>query len=157
TLDHSADIKRSQVLVRRHRMRTPISILLAASTIGRIAAQGVDENEAVTAACLDLNQTILTQVANGKLKETELTVSAVLASGGGQTQNACGGLALTHMAVTIAVFGRFADAERLAERAVLILEKTYPPTDPTLLRPLQLLAATRFGQGKTVRAVEAFK
>ena len=78
-----------------------ITTLLAASAIGRIPAQGVDENEAVTAACLDLNQTILTQVANGKLKEAELTVSAIVASGGGQTQNACRRLALTHMAVTI--------------------------------------------------------
>jgi hypothetical protein len=134
-----------------------ITALFAAFTIGRIAAQGLNENEAVTAACLNLSQTLLSQVANGKLAEAELTVSALLASGDGQTQDLCGGLALTHIAVTIAVYGRLADAERLAERALLILEKSYSSTDPVLLRPLQLLAATRFGQGKTAKAGEAFK
>ena len=55
------------------------------------------------------------------------------------------------------VSGRLADAERLAERSVLILEKTYAPNDVMLLRPLQVLAAARFELGKTARAREAFK
>jgi hypothetical protein len=53
------------------------------------------------------------------------------------------------------VSGRLADAERLAERSVLILEKTYTTNDVMLL--LQILAASRFEQGKTARAREAFK
>jgi tetratricopeptide (TPR) repeat protein len=57
----------------------------------------------------------------------------------------------------MAVTGRIADAERLAERVVMILDKTNPSNDVVLLRALQTLAAARFEQGKTARAREAFK
>jgi hypothetical protein len=50
-----------------------------------------------------------------------------------------------------------ADAERLAERSVMILEKAYDSNDVVLLRPLQILAAARFEQGKTAKARDAFK
>src|SRR5215472_1987549 len=61
------------------------------------------------------------------------------------------------VAVFMSVSGRYADAERLAERAVLILEKAYSPNDLVLLRPLQTLVASRFEQGKTAKARESFK
>jgi tetratricopeptide (TPR) repeat protein len=131
--------------------------MLSASAISHIVAQSVARSAAVTAACVDLNQAVLTQVANGRLNEAELTVSAALASGDDHAQDACAGVILNNMAAIMAVSGRLADAERLAERSVLILEKTYSPTDTTLLRPLQILAAARFEQGKTARAREAFK
>jgi tetratricopeptide (TPR) repeat protein len=108
-------------------------------------------------ACDELQQTVMTQLANGKLHEAELAVSAALASGGDHAQDSCAGSVLNTMAAIMAGSGRLADAERLAERSVLLLEKTHSPTDPTLLRPLQILGAVRFEQGKTARAREAFK
>jgi len=57
----------------------------------------------------------------------------------------------------MSISGRSADAERLAERAVLILEKTYSANARELLRPLETLAASRLEQGKTAKAREAFK
>jgi tetratricopeptide (TPR) repeat protein len=96
----------------------------------------------------------MTQIANGRLNEAELVVSAALAAGGDHVQNSCAGLILSNVAVFMPVS---ADAERLAERAVLFLEKTYSPNDPELLRPLQALAASRLEQGKTAKAREAFK
>jgi tetratricopeptide (TPR) repeat protein len=131
--------------------------MLAASTISHTMAQSVPKAEAVAAPCADLKQTVLTQVANGKLNEAELAVSAVLASGSDHAQDACAGVVLNNMAAFMAISGRLADAERLAERSVLILEKTYSPTDTTLLQPLQILTAARFEQGKTARARDAFK
>ena len=136
---------------------TWITILLAASSTGRAMAQGVSKYVPVSAACLELKRTVMTQIANGKLTEGELAVSAVLASGDDHTQDTCAGLVLNHMAAFMSASGRIGDAERLAEQSVLILEKTYPPDDVVLLRPLQILAAARFEQGKTARAREAFR
>jgi hypothetical protein len=65
--------------------------MLAASTISHALAQSVPKSETVTAACVNLNQTALTHVANGKLNEAELAVSAALSSGGDHAQDACGG------------------------------------------------------------------
>jgi tetratricopeptide (TPR) repeat protein len=61
------------------------------------------------------------------------------------------------MAALQSVSGRPAEAEVMAERSVRVLDEVYPPDDPALLRPLQILARTRFEQGKTARAREAFK
>jgi tetratricopeptide (TPR) repeat protein len=135
-------------------------VLLTASTVGHAVGQSATKYVPVSAECIDridLNQTVISQIANGKVNEGELAVSAFLASGGDHTQDPCAGLVLSNMAAFVSVSGRLADAERLAERSVLILERTYAPNDLMLLRPLQLLAAARFEQGKTARAREAFK
>jgi hypothetical protein len=50
-----------------------------------------------------------------------------------------------------------AEAERLAERSVKILERIYPPNDLVLLRPLEILVGTRSEQGKTATARDVFK
>jgi tetratricopeptide (TPR) repeat protein len=99
----------------------------------------------------------MAQIANGKLKEGELAVSALLASRDDHAQDSCAGLVLNNMAAVMSVLGGIADAERFAERSVLILEKIYPPNDVVLLRPLQILSAARFEQGKTARAKEALR
>jgi hypothetical protein len=138
-------------------MRTPWITVLAASTVGHAVGQSVTKYVPVSAACVELHQTVTAQIAAGKPAEGELAVSAFLASGGDHTQEPCVGLLLSNMAAFMSVTGRLADAERLAERSVLILEKTYAPNDAMLLRPLQILAAARFEQGKTARAREAFK
>jgi tetratricopeptide (TPR) repeat protein len=61
------------------------------------------------------------------------------------------------MASVFAVLGRVADAERFAARSVKVLDTIYAPDDLVLLRPLQVLAATSFEQGKMARAREAFQ
>jgi len=99
----------------------------------------------------------MAQIANGRLNEAELAVSAALGSGRDHEQNSCAGLILSDLAVFMSVSGRSAEAERLAERALLILEKTYSQNNLELLRPLQTLAASRIEQGKTAKAREAFK
>ena len=157
-MNPSANFKRIELQVRRNRIRAAwITTLLAASAISHAMAQGLSKYVPVSAACLELNQTVMTQIANGKLKGGELAVSAVLASGDDRALDSCAGLVLHNMAVVLLVSGGIADAERLAERSVVILEKTYPPNDVVLLHPLQILVAARFEQGKTARAKETFK
>jgi tetratricopeptide (TPR) repeat protein len=106
---------------------------------------------------MELHQAVMTQITNGRLNEAELAVSAASTSARDPAQNSCEGLILNNMAVFMSVSGRYADAERLADRAVLILEKAYSQNDLVLLRPLQTLATSRFEQGKTAKAREAFK
>jgi tetratricopeptide (TPR) repeat protein len=134
-----------------------MTTLLAATTMGHALAQGVTTHVLVSAACFELNQTVMTQMAMGQVKEAELAVSAVLASGNDHTQGSCAGLVLSNMATFMAVAGRIADAERFAERSVGILEKAYSPSDTLLLNPLKILATARFEQGSKARAREAFK
>ena len=134
-----------------------MTVLLAASTMGHAVAQSESKSAPSDAACVKLNQTVMTQIANGKLSEAELAVSAALASGGDQAQDRCAGMVLNNAAASMAVSGRYADAERLAGQSILTLEKIYAPNDLILLRPLQNLAAARFEQGKMAKAREAFK
>ena len=120
-------------------------------------AQGVSQTVPATAECVELNQRVLMQVASGQFAAAEAALATALASGADREQGSCAGFVLNNMASIMAVSGRIADAEALAERSLKVLEKTYPPDDPVLLRPLQILASTRFEQGKMTRAREAFK
>ena len=148
---------RNEFREQRSRRVTWITVLLAASTMGQTLAQSVGKPVPLNAACVELQQTVMTQVANGKLIEAELAVSAALAPGRDHVQDSCAGVILNNVAVSMAVSGRNADAERLAERSIVTLEKAYAPNDLILLRPLQTLAAARFELGKTAKAREAFK
>jgi tetratricopeptide (TPR) repeat protein len=131
--------------------------LLLASTSGQIFGQSLNASAPVGGRCLELNQTAMTQVAKGKLKEAELALTAFLTSGADQAEPACAGLVLNKMAAFMSVSGRSEDGARLAEQAVKTLEKVYSPNDPALLNPLQILAATSFERGMTGKAREAFK
>jgi tetratricopeptide (TPR) repeat protein len=134
-----------------------VGTLLTALTVGETLAQSVSKSMPVGAECMELHRAVMTQIANGRLNEAERAVSAALAASDGRTQNPCAALVLNNVAVFMSVSGRSADAERLAERAIGILEKTYSPNDLVLLRPLQTLAVVRIEQGKTAKAREAFK
>jgi tetratricopeptide (TPR) repeat protein len=127
-------------------------VLWIACTSGQISGQSAPIRD----PCVDLNKTAMAQVASGKLKEAELTVNALLTSGADQSQTACAGLVLNNMAVFLSISGRSADGARLAEQSVQALEKTYSSDDPTLLRPLQVLASTSFDRGMLGKAREAF-
>jgi tetratricopeptide (TPR) repeat protein len=136
--------------------RSFVYSLLALNVCGA-CAQGVSQHVLSTPACVELNQRVLTQVANGQAAGADVTLAAALASGADVAQASCGGFVLNNMAALMAVSVRIAEAERLAERSFKILEKIYPPDDPVLLRPLQILAATRVEQGKIAKAREAYK
>jgi len=131
-----------------------VTVLLMACTSGRILGQ---TSAPISNPCAELNQTAMTQVASGKLKEVELTVNALLTSGADQSQQACAGLALNNMAVFVSISGQSAEGARLAEQSVQALEKAYSSNDPALLRPLQVLASTSFDRGMLGKAREAFK
>jgi len=134
-----------------------VSTLLTALAVGETLAQTASKPAPVSAACVELYHAAMTHIANGQLNEAEIAVSAALAEGVNHAQDSCAGLVLNNMAAFMSVSGRPADAERLAERAVVILEKTYSPNGLELLRPLQTLAASRLEQGETAKAREAFK
>ena len=127
--------------------------LLVPLTARQATAEGVGEVVPPN-SCLERNQTIRAQVLNGQSGGAESAISAVLAD---RSDPSCAGLILANLAATLFVSGRFGEAERLAERAVGILEKCYAPEDRVLFNPLQILAGARFEQGKTAKAREAFQ
>ena len=83
-------------------------------------------------------------------------LSAALANGD-RADHVCAGLAMNNIAALLLVSGRLAQAEVMAERSVHTLDESFPPDDPALMRPLQVLAAIRFQRGKIARAREAFR
>jgi tetratricopeptide (TPR) repeat protein len=91
------------------------------------------------------------------LKEAEGLLMSAGAFHDEAGQAACAGHVLSNLAGMMSLTGRMADAERLAEESVRILEKWYVADDWMLLRPLQVLAAVRLELGKTARAREAVR
>ena len=68
-MNPSAYFNRNEPRARRSGRVTWISTLLAASTMGYTLAQSLSKSVPVSAACIELNQTVMTQIANGKLAE----------------------------------------------------------------------------------------
>ncbi len=102
--------------------------------------------------CIPLAQTVIYQLNTDKFGEAEAALAAALANG---SEPACVARIFTNMAAALSSSGGFADAERLAERAVRILDSTPAPEGRVLLRSLQILAAARFELGKTGKSREA--
>ena len=111
----------------------------------------------VSEACAELNGTVVAHAAKGQFLEAEKALGAALAAGADRNADTCAGLVLSNMAVILSFSGRLSEGEKLAARSVAILDKLYPPDHPVLLRPLQILATTRFDQGKHARAREAVR
>jgi hypothetical protein len=111
-------------------------------------AQGVSQAVPLSPACIELNETVLAQASSGKFGAAETMLSVALASVGNRSEYLCAGLVFHKMSALMAGSGRIAEAERFAERSVKILAEHFPTDDPILLRPLQMLAATRFEQGE---------
>jgi tetratricopeptide (TPR) repeat protein len=132
---------------------TSIAALLTAASITAIAQNG-SKDVLGSARCPELNQIALTQAVNGHLAEAE-PLFALAAASGDAAENSCLGYVLSNLAALMSVSGRLPEAERLAERAIKVLEKFHQPSDPVLLRPLQILAAVRLELGKTAKAREA--
>jgi tetratricopeptide (TPR) repeat protein len=145
-------------MIRKHRAMLTLGALSIVLSFGMRSAeaQGVTEYVAVSTACNQLNQTAIKQVDDGRLQEVETTISAALATSK-DVGPSCVGLVLNNLAVATAVSGQVADAERFAERSVYALQRTSPPLDLGLLRPLHTLAGLRLEQGKKAKAKEAFE
>jgi tetratricopeptide (TPR) repeat protein len=124
------------------------------------AAASQDENRDTSQdvrACTELSRMVLVRTANGQLVEAEALLSAVLAKPVNQPEQACVDVALQGLAGVMYLTGRLSEAAVLAERSLHSLEKSYTRTDPALLRPLQILAMVRFGQGHVAKARELFR
>jgi tetratricopeptide (TPR) repeat protein len=139
-------------------MRIGLLMLYVSSALeaGYAVAQPVDAPESVSELCAKLNTEVLVRVVNGRSTEA-MQILAESLNQGNRLDHVCAGLTMNNMAALLSVSGRLAEAEAIAERSVHVLDQIYPPDDPALLRPLQILATARFEQGKTARAREAFK
>ena len=75
-MNPSPDFNWNELRVRKSRMRiTWVASLLATSAMGCAAGQGVSRYVPASAACIELNQTVMTQIANGQVTDAELAVS----------------------------------------------------------------------------------
>jgi tetratricopeptide (TPR) repeat protein len=114
-------------------------------------AQNGGGDSPTSASCIQLKDATITQTVRGHFAEAETLVSAATVSG------ACTGQVLGSMASTMAVLGNIAEARRLAEQSIRILEKFYPQDDVVFLRPLQTLVSLRLEWGEFARAREALR
>jgi tetratricopeptide (TPR) repeat protein len=139
-------------------MRIGLLVLYVCSALETrcAVAQAVDVPESVGESCAKLNSEVLDRVANGRSTEALQMLSESL-NQDNRLDHICTGLTVNNMAALLSVSGRLDEAEVMAERSIRILDEIYPSDDPALLRPLQILAAVRFEQGKTARAREAFE
>jgi len=139
-------------------MRLRLVFLLALVFFhGRSAeAQSTAETAPLSPQCAKLNQEVMERVAQGRSEEVERLLSVRLANLDG-TDPVCAGLVANNLAARLLISGRLADAERMALRSVRAFEQAFPSDDPVLLRPLQILAASRFEQGEIGEARKAFR
>ena len=115
---------------------------------GIAGCQELDRPLPLEPKCVESIQKAVTQVALGKLAESEEELSAALSRVEPSAGDPCAGLILHNLATIASISGRFLDAERLAASSIAALEKAYPADDRALWRPLMLLAGSRLEQGK---------
>src|SRR6185295_8577001 len=109
----AADFTWSKLPEQRKRISvTWITTLLAALATGHALGQEVNANLLVSPACVEMNRTMMAEVANGQAAAAETRLSAVLTAVD-RGLDACAGLVLNNMAALIFVSGRTAEAERL--------------------------------------------
>ena len=110
-----------------------------------------------SSACIEFNRTVLNQVSTGRLADAEAVLSRALASNANGLEPLCTGFLLHNMAVIMSAYGRLGEAESFAERSVTVLEKSYPPEDLALLRPLASLSSALLEQRKVGKARAVFQ
>src|SRR3954453_3676914 len=112
-------------------------------------AWGSDQDRRlVSTECTQLNHLVVSQVAKGETKQAEAALSEALVSSSSQPEAVCSGLIFSNLAAIMLNSGRLADAEAFAQRALTALATNHSLNDPMLLRPLQIVGAARFQQGK---------
>jgi tetratricopeptide (TPR) repeat protein len=140
-------------------MRRPFILLLCAAIrviAGPISAQIPEANSSTV--CESSNQLAVRYVNEGHSQEAESLLLKQLSELERTRSGAeCMGLVLNNLAAIMLSSGRLTQAELFAERSVNTLEGSYSRKDPILLRPLQILSAARFQQGKIGKAREAFQ
>jgi tetratricopeptide (TPR) repeat protein len=129
-------------------MKSAFTIALVNICIATAIAQS-DAVDVTTGVCFELNKAVMAQAAIGHLVEAKALLPHTTGSG-----DACTGVVLGNMARMMAVLGRTAEAEHLAEESIAILEHFYPQDNWMLLRPLQILASVRLESGHTAKAKE---
>jgi tetratricopeptide (TPR) repeat protein len=135
----------------------PVALSLLLCGFQHAAAQDSGPPDAPSRACVEFNRSILDQVGSGQLKDAEIVLSRALASTFNGLSPSCDWMILQNMAVVMSRSGRLEESEEFADRSVRALEKTVPPGDPSLLRPLHTLASARMQQGKIAGTREAFQ
>src|SRR5215472_17535586 len=110
-----AHFERNDLRNERSTRLSHITALLIVWTSGQIFGQSLNVSAPMGDVCVELNQTAMTQIANGKLEEAELELGAFLTSGADQGREACAGLVLNNMAAFMSISGRLEDGSRLAE------------------------------------------
>lgn len=135
----------------------PLGAILCILASAGLNAAGKAESQAALPdqACTEFNQKIFAQVEAGQLKEAETALTHALASTGDNPS--CDWITLQNMSVVMSRSGRLEEAESYAARALAILDRTVPPDDLVLLRPLHTLSTTRLQLGKIAGAREAFQ
>jgi tetratricopeptide (TPR) repeat protein len=114
------------------------------------------ETTQLSSACTKLNNEALAGIAGGRSAEVENLLSAALVTDG-RRDPVCGGVIMNNIAALLFASGRVAEARAMATRSVHSFEERFPPDDPVLLCPLQILAATQLEQGETARSRETFQ
>lgn len=133
---------------------------LASLTLAVLFAQARSSGQSGPPAnngCTELNQLAVKHIASGQAAEAEAALSRALASGASDAQPACLGIVYNNLASIMLNSARLAEAEAFADRSLHLLGKEYPPNDPALLRPFQILAAARFQEGKIGAARQALE
>ena len=123
---------------------------------GSAEPQSTAKTAPLSAECAGLNQEATERIAQGRSAEVERLLSLKVVNPGGAGP-VCTGLVANNIAARLLISGRLADAERMALRSVRAFETGFSSDDPVLLRPLQILAASRFEQGKIGEARQAFR
>jgi Flp pilus assembly protein TadD len=132
-------------------------VLLAVISVGDGVAQHMSQQSSRDSKCVELNQMVMAQVANGRMAEAEKAFSAALTGGAERWADTCAAVVLGNMAAVVSYSGRLAEGEKLAARSVAILETLHSQDHPVLLRPLQVWAAALFEQGKRGKAREIIR
>ena len=100
--------------------------------------------------CKQLNDEILADVAAGKLSQAETATLAI-------DDRRCAGVILNNIAVVMERDGRWAEAEKFAQKSARVLETVVAFDDPILLPPYHLLSANNLNQNKIAKSREAFR
>jgi tetratricopeptide (TPR) repeat protein len=138
-------------------LRRRLAVLVCTLTV--LIGRGVQAQSSGTTpngACEKLNGDALRAVAQGQSAEAERILAAAFASAD-RTNPVCAGVTMSNIAALLEGSGRLSQAGGMALRAVHALEDSLPPGDPALLRPLRILGAAQFQQGKLAKAREALK
>ncbi len=137
-------------------MRVETFVFWTAALVGDWRATAQDVVRPNT-ACVEFNQNIVTKLDSGLLAESEALLSAALTEKEINFEPSCLAIILHNLANVLALSGRFAEAEGLAQRSIKLLAAVHSLQHPALFRPLHLLWSTQFLQGERSKARQTFQ